>query len=486
MATMKSYVDSPEFLDDTELSATLLNKLVKNADLIKHAVLAPSPVHAIHRVLFMPSGRWLWKGGFHYRLGLTTARFVVYGKEISGSGDNDIVFYLNGVERGRIDANIGGRNVGGFQTVELPIYSYGYTDFDIITVEVVIIKRGTGDPMLGTYYIFDAFVYPLSAVAISAYGGVPTFGSVNATNLTQLSNSIDAIAERVSLVPNPINTNVVKWMGTSNPRYPTVKYFKVSPTNNNQLFKTSIYYMCRQTSAKIRVTINSINFDFGPYTYGQNVTIPVSINLISNGMSYDQNYLGAISEVVLTPAPGTADGSFVFSRISIGPMYLESTGFSLLTTPTQFTMLESLSFSTLQTRLNALSAVVDEAYTRMNGTLVYNRAQMFRGRFALDAGQEQQWDTTLVPSIYRQGDVIWVKGQGLKIGYGPVTIKVKADSKPNDTWEYEYLYEEDLLDGDKISQGYFYLDQFKGLYPGMIYYIFGKEIIYAAEHLRLQ
>ncbi len=115
---------------------------------------------------------------------------------------------------------------------------------------------------------------------------------------------------------------------------------------------------------------------------------------------------------------------------------------------------------------------------------VFDRATMSRSRYGVNQAQNEYWETVFVPSIYRQGDILWVKGQGLKIAYGPVTIEKKSDSKPNDVWGYKFLYEEELLDGDKITQSYFYLDQFKGLYPGMRYFIIGKDVIYAAEHLR--
>jgi len=486
MASLASYTDSPGFINDTEVSATDLNVLIKNAEAIKTGALISSPIHSISRVLFTYTDEWLWRGGFQYRTGMTTAHFIIYSKLVSGGGSLDIVIKFNDVEVDRFDARIGGTNVGGTATRDIAINTRSYADYEIVTVEVIVAETSTGsDATKNVYYVYDAYVYPLDTISgIGSWTGKPTFGTIDETRLNQLSDGLDYLANRIALVGQPIHATYVNWMGTNNPKYPVVEYFRVNPTNSNPLFRTTVYYVCHEVSSYIRVTINGVNYDYGPYTDGQNTTIPIEIDLIAAGLSYGTDYVGSISEYIVTPRPAEDDGSFVFSRIFVGPLLLEASSYSTDATPSTFALVESIAYSDVKSRLNAVATIVDTAHSNMvTQSRVYNRQQMVRAKPGFNKGQNEYWNTTLVPAKYRQGDLLWVKGSGVSIGYGPISITIKSDSKPNDIWEYKFAFEEKLLDGDKISQSYFYLDQFKGLYPGMIYYILG-DCTYAAEHYR--
>ena len=489
MASLKTYIDSPVFYDDTELSASLINILIDNSEALKNSSALPQPAFDIHRVLSVVNNTDVWRGGFQYRVGLTTATMVIYSKEVSGEGEHDIVIYFNDVEVDRYDAAVNGYNVGGFSGRNIAINTLGYTDFQIITVRVTAEPRAGGgddDATKGQQWVFDAYVHPLSGISIGSWPGIPSFGVVNATRLNQLANAEDYLANRLSIVPIPLSMGYIQWMGTNNPKFPDFRYFTARATNGNRRIKTNVYYICQQTSASIRLTVGSVSWTSGPYTKGQKVLIQFDQDMITAGLSFDTDYFSYISEVVHTPGSNSdGNGGFIFSRIDNGPIRFgaNSYGFSAPMSPSAIH--ESLTYSALQTRLNNIATVVNNVYSTINANpRVFDRASMVRARYGITAEQSEYWATTFVPSIYRQGDVLWVKGQGLKIAYGPVTQKPKSDSKPNDVWEYSFLYEKELLDGDKISQQFFYLDQFEGLFPGMRYYIIGKDIIYAAEHLR--
>jgi hypothetical protein len=489
MPSLKIYKDAPLFTDGIELSATELNILTANVEAIKGSIHSGSPVHQINRVLLAINNTLFWRGGFQYRTGLTTARLLIYTKQVSGQGNHDVVVYFNGVEVDRYDAAITTLNVGGTQTRNITISSLGYDDFDIITVEVYIMNRGGGshDAARGTQYVYDAYVFPISSIPIlSTWPGVPTFGAVTASRLNQLSNAADYLANRLSIIPNPVHCTYIDWMGTNNPTYVKFAFFRARFSNENNRLKTSIYFMCRETEAYIRVVIGSVTTSYGPYVNGQNVTIDVDIDAIAAGLSYNTDYLGYVLEDVTISAGERSDGSFIFDRINVSEVYTYSSNPTGIGSLAPFTMLESVVYSTLKTRLQAIADQLDECNTILeNFDEVYDRAQMVRARYGWSTSQNEYWETTFVPRIKRRGDVIWVKGKGLKICYGPVTVKIKTDSKPNDIWEYSFLYEKDLIGGDTVDQNYFYLDQFEGLYPGMEYFIMGKDVIYVAEHLRL-
>jgi hypothetical protein len=483
MANLKAYIDAPLFYDDTELSASLLNIIRNNSEAIKNAVLIPQPAFDIHRALNVQSGKDTWKGGFQYRTGLTTAVFIIYSKQVTGQGATDMVIYFNDIEVDRYSSAIGGINVGGYSGRVITISGLGYTDFQIITVRVS--PEGTSAEK-GVQFVQDAYVGPLSNVNIGSWPGNPSFGSIDATKLNQLANASDYLANRLSLVPMPLSMGYIQWMGTNNPKYPDFRYFTARATNGNNRLKTNIYYQCRQTSASIALDIGGVVTTQGPYSYGQNVLVQFDVDMIAAGLSWNVDYFSKISEITHIQSPDIdGNGGHIFSRIDNGPIRIGANSYSVSAVRPENLMRESLTYATVQTRLNNISNDIAVSYSTINANpRVFDRATMVRSRYGVNQEQNDYWQNVFVPSIYRQGDVLWVKGQGLKIAYGSVTQKPKSDAKPNDVWEYEFQFTHDLLDGDKITQQYFYLDQFEALYPGMRYFIIGKDVIYAAEHLR--
>ncbi len=490
MATLKTYIDSPLFYDGVPLSATDINTLRNNAELLKSGSVLAQPVFDINRVLSVTNNQWFWRGGFQYRTGLTTATLIIYSKEVSGEGEHDIVIKFNGVEVARYDAAVGGYNIGGYVASNITITGRGYADYEIITVECIPEPRaggGTDDASRGLQYVVDAYCTPLSSVDSGTWATAPTFGTINATNLNALSNAEDYLANRLAIVPHPFSMSYIKWMGTNNPFYSNFRYFTIRATNGNPRFRNSVFYICKQTQAYIRVHLHTLHFDYGPFTKGQNVSIDIDIDMIANGLSYDTDYFGSIEEYVTTPGSNSdGNGGFIFSRVSSAPLFTAATSYpSLAATPVSSQILENLSYTQVQSRLNEISSIVNDVHAAIVANpRVYNQAAFCRARYGFNAGQDEYWGTTFLPGKYRMGDVLWVKGQDVSIGYGPVAINVKSDAKPNDVWEYKFLFEEQILDGDKVSQKMFYLDQFKGLIPGMLYYLKGKDIIYAAEHLK--
>ena len=488
MPSLRTFIDSPLFYDNVELSATDINILRNNAEAIKTAAVRGLHVHNIHRGINITNNNgYIFKGGFQYRTGLTTARFIIWSKQNSGMGTHDIVIYFDGVEVHRYNAAVGGLNVGGYTTVDVPINTRDYVDYQIISVDVKPIQVGTGgDASNGEQFVFDAYTFPYSSVNSGTWPGVPTFGTINATRLNQLSNALDYLANRVAHMPYPLQMSLTQWMGTSNPKYTKFRYFRVKFSNQNNRFKTRIYYFCQHISASIRLTIGGVTWNYGPLGKGENAIYDINVDGIGSGLSWDTDYLGTLEEVVHTPGSSDGNGGFIFSRISSGPLAIGIDGtYTLNATPATSNMLEMSSYSTIKTRLNAIATITDNAYTNIVAKAsIYDRGYMFRGPYGIDDGQNQHWETTFIANKYRAGNVLWVKGKGIRIAYGATTIQVKTDAKPNDLWEYKFQYEEELLDGDKVSQSYFYLDQFKALQPGMIYYVLGADLHYAAEHLR--
>lgn len=486
---LKSYIDPPLFFDGTELSAVDYNTLQQNAEVLKVAATLNRPFFNIHRgINITNNGGWIFRGGFQYREGITTAHFKIYTKQVSGMGDHDIVVYFNGVEVDRyniIDETV--LNVGALITREITITG-DYDDYEIVTVEIKpVLVSGSGDASSGTQYVQEALLYPLDTVISETWPGLPTFGTVNANRLNQIADAERYIAARLITIPMPLAMGINAWAGTGNPKYKKFRYFNVRLTNTNKTLITRIYYYCRETSAEIRLNIGGLTFDYGPYAFNQYATIDIEIDLIAAGLSYDVNYVASFEEVVITPAPAETRANPIFSRISQGDIYADDPSRLYTVTTNGFAILEAATYAQLQGYLADVSAMVEDVYdTVIAEASTFNQAQMFRGRYSIKPEQEEYFTSTFLPvKRKRLGDVLWIKGQGVKIAYGPMTINPGEKGKANnDVWEASWQYEEELIGGDKIDQTYVYLDSFEGLYIGQPYWIIGKDIIYAAEHLR--
>ncbi len=475
MSVLKSYVDAPKFYDNLELSAIDYNTIRNNAELLKAISKRPEALHEMHRIIQIPQTNWVWRGGFQYRVGMTTARFIYYSNPLSGAGIGQFTIYFDGVARYTANTNI-----GGYSTIDIAINGLGYTDQQIITVEIIQTEGVGSNVFKNQVWLLDAYTFPLSTVMTTSWPGLPTFGSLNQTNLNQLSNAEDWLAQRMSLVPIPHMTSMIYWQGINQNGYWPTFYFTTRLTNSNRHFRTVVLYECHVDSGYFRLNINGANYDYGPYTEGDIALLDIDLDL-SSVLSDNVDYVSSMGEYVAFKYSGPSQ-TRRNSRISTNYMFMDNPAHSQPTPPQTYNITQNTSFSDLQSRLNTISTQLGTVYSNINSNpRAFDRAHMFRSRFGLDAGQNEYWAKEMIAATKRQGEILWVKGQGLRIGYGPLTTKVTTT---DEKWDWTFEREEDLTSGDAIEQKYFFLDQFEGLYPGQYYYIFGKDIIYAAEYIR--
>lgn len=480
--SLSSYVDSPLFTDNTELSATDINILRNNVILLEGISKRAQNISCTDvRVDGFSLGDSVWKGGFLYRVGMETAHFIYTSTAVGAGATPQFKIYFNDVEvHTRVLASES--NV----TIAIDVDDKGYSDYTIVTVDC----RLTGDPEAYdstpyVFYVSNAYVYNLSPIMSSAYPGTTTFGTLNATNLNKLSNSLDWLAERMSLLPYVAFMGLRNWKGSFDATYlsglTTIWIGSVIPQTNNTRLFISYEYTSRAVETYLRVNINGNNFDYGPYGLNQTASATVSLDLITDaGCALNTLYSLGILDRQTQEHPDWRQRQS--SLITIKAVWVGSSSYSYSAAPTENQMLESLTFSTLQTRLNAIKTIIDSIKTTIDASaVIWERTQIFRGRYANNAFQEDYWGDEMVAYNRRVGDVLWVKGKGLTIGWGPLTIKSRGDTEK---LEYKFQHEESLTSGDQIESKFFHLNQFEGLFPGVEYYVFGTEMIYVAEHLR--
>ena len=481
--SLSSYNDSPLFRDGAELSATDLNILRNNTMILQGISKRPQNIFCVDtKIDGFVLGNTVWKGGFLYRVGMSTARFI-YSSNASGAGGTpQFKIYFNDVE-------VHTRNLitESNTVIDITISDDGYTDYQIITVSCLV----TGDPEAFDstpfyFYISDAYVFNLSPIMATAYPGTTTFGTVNATNLNKISNSLDWLADRMALVAYVPFMGLRNWKGSFDATYlsgiTALWIGSVTPqANGNTRLYISYEYTSRAIETYLRVNINGNNFDYGPYGLNQTVATTISFDLITDaGCVLNTTYGIGILDRQTQEHPDWRQRQS--SIITIKNVWVGADSYTYTVAPTINTMLESITYTTLQARLNATKSIIDAIKASVDANaVIWERTEMFRGRYANDAFQEDYWQDEMIAYHKRVGDILWIKGKGLSIGWGPVTIKARGD---NEKLEYKYEHEESLTGGDQIESKFFYLDQFEGLFPGMEYYIFGTEMIYAGEYLR--
>jgi len=477
MSRLKPYRYTPTFYTNMEFGATDYMTLLNNAELLKAACVLAEPLHDIHRAINIPRTNWIWRGGFQYRPGLTTARFIYYSKKNTGSGNGHFFIYFNTTQVYTASVDQGGQVI-----IDIPISGLGYTDQEIVTVLIYQTQDmgDTGNVFFTDTYVIDAYVFPVSSVPIGSWPGVPTFGSLSASNLNQLVNAENWLVSRIKLIPNTITMSLFKWQGTQNPLVFTGKYFKMSAVNENTHLYGQVYYVCNVDEGYIRVQTGAITWDYGPYTKGTAQTIDIDIDLIAAGLTIDTDYVASIREYITIPDSGP-EKTRKNSRFTIRRFFMSAPTHTIAAPAHNYDMLESVGFSTLQTDLNLISTQLAAIKTRIDANpIAFNRAHMFRARMVMSEEQNEFWEKEMIGSMIRQGQILWIKGQGVKIAYGAIEVKVTAD---NEKWDYTFEHEIELTPSDKVMQQYFFLDQFPGLYPGQQYWIIGKDIHYAAENL---
>lgn len=471
---MRAFTDSPLFYNGVPLSATDINILSRNAMILDGLSKRAQSTHSINRMNgSIIRGKWMWRGGFMYKTGMTTARFVYVGQ---AGYTGRLGIYFDGVRVLNVPA-------GQSANLDFAINDKGYTNGQVIRVEAIVDPENDVEPCCDKqFYIADAYTFPLDTMSTSAWPGLPSFDTINATKLNQLSNALDWLAERISFTPYVHFMSLRNWQGSATPENRLIWTGTVSPIGENNRLKGYIEITSRNTETYILVASGTANVLFGPVAFRETKGFDINIATADMGMTPNVDYKVSVYEHVVQGNPPKAFKEWHKSRINLRELYIGADNYTMSTIPTKTTMLEGMSYATLKARLQAISTIATNVKNTIdNNPRVFNRAQMFRDRYAYDMSQVEYWEQEMIASQIRRGDVLYVSGKGLSIGYGPIKTTIDAD---DEKWEYEFQYSENLTDGDAYETKIFYLDQFEGLYPGTPYYIQGKDLVYCAEFLR--
>jgi hypothetical protein len=479
---ISAYIDSPAFVDGVALSAVDLEILRNNAMLSNTLALrnvrafqtAAQPALVNHWKNINPL-RVFW-GAFQFKVGMEEAHFEVrFTNPRAGTAQilfDDVVVFSTTVVEGAYD------------------YTVDLTDFDwaqnqVIEVELRIQFNVMPTTVGGDYRILDAYCTPI--VMSSSYPGVTTLGTLNATNLNKISNTADWLIQRLALVPY-VPFQQLFWIQTRSkaPSSYPLWFGSISNENGNDRLIAQLDYNISNQSETIRIYVNGVlQHTSVPFTLGQKGSYGFDVDI--SGYTPSTRLDVYIDTNIITGNPASYRQP-VMSRWSLKDVYTQPTHLVQPVPPTKIDINESISFSTLKSRINTIGSILTNTKARIDDyPRLFNRATMFRRRYVFknsvnDDGHEgldTGWTNVHFPRQQRIGNTLWVRGKDIKIVYGPVSIK----GEPTKPWEYEWENEEELISGEKIETKMFYLDSFKGLYPGTVYYIIGQDLRFCSEYL---
>jgi hypothetical protein len=407
------------------------------------------------------------RGAFQFRTGVTNLNIIAEASFPSGT--HTMRVYLNTVLR--YSATWVTTRTNYF----FAITSYGFADLDIVEVEVHHEWTGVD----GSPVVIDAYVDAMSG-GVSAYPTPTSFGAISEANLTALMTAQQWVWDRIN------RTDQVCFMGSM-----FAAGYGYDTANEMLLFDGSIEYsngagrlmigiryeVIANQAERIAVRIDGTQVATEDLAYGEGGEIAFDIDI--SGYTADTTLRLTIIQVVLTPP---LDGvRELGSRFSITDIFTRRATYPAPTLPSLYSPRQSLTFTDLQTALNQIRTITNDAATRVGSALgAFNRQRVFRWQPGADDGQNAFFQKVLVAKGRRAHDALWVRGKGLTIGYGPIAIK----AIPDQIYEWTPQYEETLIDGSAFQTRLVYFDQFPGLDFGMDYYIYGERIIYAAEQVR--
>jgi hypothetical protein len=406
---------------------------------------------------------------FIYRTGYTFAVFTLRSNVSSGT--------LNLIFNGAVLSSTSISS--GLNTVSVAVTGRGYTDYQFVDVIASIAITWSGS---NVFELLDAYVAPAASVMTTSWPGVPTFGANSAANLAQLATAQQWLMDRINLAVTPLfmtqqYRGMASWASTD-----PVWQGTIWKTNGHNYLSLIFGHITLTNVAEhIEVFVaGSLAYTGPTWTAGDNGNLNVNIDI----SGYADETLLSVNITFVCVTGSASTSGWKESRLILANIWTQRTTIAPATPPTVSTIRESITFATLQSRLNAIATITLNAYSRMiAATSAFNNVRMFRWMPAVDDGQRAYFalSNLYIPGAYRGFDALWVRGKNLKIAYGTRKLTTDADN----AYKLNFMFEQDLISGsDQVQDKLVYLDSFPGLYPGMDFYILGEDVRAAFAQLR--
>lgn len=417
----------------------------------------------------------IWRGSFMMQAGMTDLDIEGWAQR---GATEDVQLFLNGA---------------GISTTAVPNGAAFAINADIsaLTIgtvyEAIIQISGVRNPaqaLAAKYVIYDAYVSPAPTIAAS-WPGVPTFsGTYSAALLNQLGTAQQYVAQRLNAIPLLpfIAAYYVHGSSVTGDVYP-LWWGAVEQANDSDVLNIRIIYMNFGNVAEFyRVKVNG-SIVHTSATFGVGDTDDSYLALDLSGFSADTR-LETVIETVITTGPTAGPSGDRNSRYHLWAVRLSNASPATAAAPTDFTAGESIASTVVDSRLNALCSMVDDAKARIDANpRIFNRVRLMRRMFGRDSGQYAVFGpaNTYAQRFTRKGARLVVHGKGVKVGWG--AISTKAEKTVTTAYSVDFAHSEALTDGDAYQTKVIYLDSLPYLRRGQAYSVYGEDVILAYELL---
>lgn len=479
-----AYEDSQGLPRNVAVSATLINVYRSNLQLIDR--ISRLGRHAFQGGWGNPQERGgvnpyrEWWGAFRVVPGITGITFVMRATGFISPNDR-LQLYLDGVLHHSFAI------AAGTQTYSIGLPG-GLSVNQVVDVQLNIARLGdlpeiTWDAI---FELRDGYVAPVQTSA--SWPGVPSFTVdpfstvISGDKFDQLADAIDYLARQIGLRTEPLYQSLIRQTGPFEGQ-DTVRWDggTVRSANVDRLkaFGLVIVFNSAQVE-QVRIFINGGLAD----TYAVPTTIGEhswAFDLDVSGYALDSQ-LDIVIDHVRLAGGGNDEGPL--NRFTLYRVFTEQTSIGAIGYPLPLEINAAYGIVYFISVLAALSAIADVLKARIDASPdLWQRQRLFRRRYAYDDKQNEWYEPGMLASRFgREGEVLFVKGKGLTLGYGSIAWEEDA-TKLNEVGLYNFtaLRQESIADGDAISTRIVYLDNVEGLFGGVPYHVRGVDLNYAAE-----
>lgn len=494
MGLLKGIEENPDFVDDTFLSAALLNELQRNIEIADAA-------SRYGRVAFCS---WygepvennstnpvkVFTGGFAYVTGATTLTIVTASTGIQ-SGDQLRVIRGGTPENGFADGAINDFTLAnGEQTHTVTISGAGYVEDRVVEVRMFLRNASAGDEYdWGNVEIRDAYIGPID---LAGWVAPSTITTISESALDALSNACTYVIRRIGQRVEPLFQAIIRrqgpftgqttarWRGSivKSAEHPTIKAL------------VAIQQKAAGTTETLRMRVNgavvaSQALPTSPREAGYILTYDASA--VPNGtrlwIEVDVVKTAPAEEGVLS-APDTSRWSLyrVWSEAAVGSISLSQP----LAARSNKTFGPAGAPTTLLHWLNELVTAVNAIKARIDANPeVYGRQTLYTARYAHDDDQWKWFELwEIASSMQRVGMALLLRGKGIEVCWGPGTFKEEFNEIGAQV--VENFRKETAIDADAVETQRVFLDNLPGLPPTAPFNVRGIDLFYAGEEFLVE
>jgi len=511
---LHAYNEPPTFISKAPVSGLDLEVLRKNAIMLyKTATQFETPVfqQAVDRRNQGPTGNqnsgitgngWLklYHGSFQYHSGMSNLH-IEGSIEVPVQSGSDVfkTYIMVGGAWVLLATQNFASNIIHTINLSYAISGYGFTEDEIVQVQIDYDKPGAPGQYSPTMiHITGVFVDNLGIS--DSWPGLPTLsgpGALSQSNLTQLSMACDWLMRRLNICPVlPITATLLNTMSfirsfgtTVYWAYPDQSMWSggALAANNRTVFKIGGKATFKDAQERYTLYANNTPVAYWPSSSTFSTPYTTQDWELSYTMSANSAVHFRMGNTLVSDTGGNDDATTGKGRTrhNIDYSYVDFTGSPPDVMPAAiyntYTSRQTINYATLLTNLNAVKSTLQATYDHITANpLLFSRAYVIRPMVAIrneDYEWLQKWS---IPRFrQRKGMVLWVKGKGVKIGYGPIKI-----SHQKEEFEYSFMFDEEIIPSDAIQSTFVYLDTLPGLFYGLPYYVYGDEVQYCAEMLR--